>query len=80
MARIREVDPAAAAPEIRQVFEEQVQAYGAILNSSRVAAHRPSILFANAAFGRAIDESGLLAVGLRALLCVRVAQLNGCPF
>jgi alkylhydroperoxidase family enzyme len=80
MARIREIDPRTAPPEIQRAFEEQINTYGEILNSSKVSAHRPSIFFANAAFGRAIDESGLLAVGLRALVCVRVAQINGCPF
>lgn len=80
MARIREVDPRTAPPEIRKAFEEQRDTYGEVLNSSRISAHRPSIFFANAAFGRAIDESGLLPVGLRALVCVRVAQINGCPF
>lgn len=80
MARIREVDSRTAPPEIQRAFEEQINAYGEILNSAKISAHRPSIFLANAAFGRAIDESGLLAVGLRALVCVRVAQINGCPF
>lgn len=50
------------------------------MNSSLISSHRPSIFLANQAFGRAIDESGLLSVGLRTLLCVRIAQINGCPF
>ncbi len=51
-----------------------------MLNSYLISSHRPSILLANQAFGRAVEESGLLPVGLRMLLNVRVAQINGCPF
>jgi hypothetical protein len=80
MARIREVDPQKAPPEVQRAFQEQTETYGEVLNSAKISAQRPSIFFANAAFGRAIDESGLLTVGLRALVCVRVAQINGCPF
>ncbi|MBI2881279.1 MAG: carboxymuconolactone decarboxylase family protein [Candidatus Tectomicrobia bacterium] len=80
MARIREVDPRTAPPEIQRTFEEQRELYGEVLNSSKISAHRPTVFHANMAFGRAIDESGLLPVGLRSLLCVRVAQINGCPF
>lgn len=80
MARIREIDPATAPLEIRKAFEEQLATHGQILNSGKISAHRPTIYLANVAFGRAIDESGLLGVGLRALINVRVAQINGCPF
>jgi len=80
MARIREADPSAAPPEIQKIFEEQKETYGEVLNSYLISSHRPSILLANQAFGGAIEESGLLPVGLRTLLNVRVAQINGCPF
>ena len=80
MARIREADPSAAPPEIQKIFEEQTETYGEVLNSYLISSHRPSILLANQAFGQAIEESGLLPVGLRMLLNVRVAQINGCPF
>lgn len=80
MARIREVDALKAPPEIRQAFEEQAKTLGAVLNPSKISAHRPTIFFASGALGRAIDESGLLPVGLRSLVFVRVAQINGCPF
>lgn len=80
MARIQEVDPRKAPPEVQRAFEEQIEIYGEVLNSSKVSARRPPIFFANLAFGRAIDESGLLPAGFRSLVCVRVAQINGCPF
>ncbi len=80
MTRIRELDPSAAPPEIRKSLEEQRESFGQELNSSLISGHRPSIFLANQAFCQAIDESGLLPVGLRMLLNVRVAQINGCPF
>ena len=80
MPRIREADPSSVPPEIQKVFEGQRETYGEVLNSSLISSHRPSIFLANLAFGRAIDESGMLPVRLRTLLCVRVAQINGCPF
>ena len=80
MARISEVNLSFVPAEIRQLFEEQRENHGEVLNSSLISGHRPSIFLANMQFGQAIEESGLLPPGLRALVCVRVAQINGCPF
>ena len=80
MARIREVDASKAPPEIQKAFEEQVKTFGTVLNPSKIYAHRHAIFFASGVLMRAIDESGLLPLGLRFLVFVRVAQINGCPF
>lgn len=80
MARIPEADPSATPPEIQKLLEEQRTAYGEIMNAALISCYRPSIFLANHASGQAIEESGLLPVGLRTLLNVRVAQINGCPF
>ncbi len=81
MARVREiqdVDP--LLPEVREAFDQDVKAYGAVLNSSRVYGHTPGILRAVKALGKAIADSGHIEPQLRMLVNVRVAQVNGCPF
>ena len=81
MPRVREiqdVDP--LLPEVREAFAQDVKAYGAVLNSSRLYAHTPEILRAVRALGKAIADSGHVEPQLRMLVNVRVAQVNGCPF
>ncbi len=81
MARVREiqdVDP--LLPDVCEAFAQDVKAYGAVLNSSRVYAHTPGILRAVKALGKAIAACGHIEPQLRMLVNVRVAQMNGCPF
>ena len=51
-----------------------------MLNTTKIYAHCPPILRAAKLLGKAVEDSGLLDVQLRSLVCVRVAQINGCPF
>jgi len=80
MARISEVALPAADPLAREMYAAQEREYGFVLNSSRVMGVRPTIMRGNAQLWAGIDGSGLLDVGLKSLLCVRVASINGCPF
>jgi hypothetical protein len=80
MARIAEVELPAADPLAREMFAAQEGEYGFVLNTSRVIGHRPTIMRGQGQLWAGIDASGLLDDGLKSLLCVRVASINGCPF
>ncbi len=80
MARIPDVPDDAADPEVRAYFEKQKENYGFVLNTSRVYAHRPSIMLGHAALSEGVNASGLIAPALQGLVCARVASINGCPF
>ena len=81
MPRVREIQDVEPLPlEVREAFAQDVKAYGAVLNSSRVYAHTPGILRAVKALGKAIADCGHIEPQLRMLVNVRVAQINGCPF
>jgi len=80
MARIAEVVLPAADPLAREIYAGQEREFGFVLNSARVMGQRPTIMQGHGALWAGIDASGLLAEGLKALLCVRVASINGCPF
>lgn len=78
--RVPPVDPAMAPPEVREVFARQVELWGAPLAPTLVMAHCPPLVRAAAGLGLALERSGRLAAELRDLVCLRVAQLIGCPF
>ena len=80
MARVSGVDPNDADPGLRTVFDAQVAAWGAPLEPYLVYARRPSVFLAVRAMWDALDASGLVDGPLKALVCRRVASLNGCPF
>ncbi len=78
--RIPPIDPAAAPPEIREVLARQQEQWGAMLASTLVLAHCPPLVRASAGLSVALEKSGQLPAELRDLVCLRVAQLVGCPF
>jgi alkylhydroperoxidase family enzyme len=78
--RIPPVDPAGAPPEVREVFGRQTEQWGAPLAPTLVMAHCPPLVRASAGLSAALERSGQLPAGLRDLVCLRVAQLIGCPF
>jgi alkylhydroperoxidase family enzyme len=78
--RIPPVDPAEAAPEVREVFGRQTEQWGAPLAATLVMAHCPPLVRAAAGLTLALEKSGQLPAELRVLVSLRVAQLIGCPF
>lgn len=80
MARVREVTPDVAPPEVKEIFDAQVETYGFVLNTAKVYANCPPILRAVGQMAAAIDKSGLIDAGLKNLVNFRVAQINGCLF
>jgi alkylhydroperoxidase family enzyme len=79
-ARIPPVDPATAAPEVSDVLKRQTAQWGAPLAPTLVMAHCPPLVRAAAGLSAALERSGQLPAALRDLVCLRVAQLVGCPF
>ncbi len=80
MARIPEAPIPPEDPLAREFFERNVEEYGFVLNTSRIYAHRPTIMQGLARLQEGVSASGLIGRDLQALLCVRVASINGCPF
>ena len=80
MPRVREIDDAGGNAALEELFAKERAAYGDLLNPTKVLAHCPPILRAAKMLGASIAESGTLPKGLAALVSLRVAAINGCPF
>ncbi len=80
MPRVREIEEPGDDPILTDLYAKEREAFGYVLNTTKVMAHRPGILRAAKSLGAAIDKSGLLPKELIALVNLRVATINGCPF
>lgn len=80
MPRVSEIDDPGGDPILSEVFAKERAVYGDLLNPTKVMAHCPPILRAAKLLGASIAASGTLPDGLAALVSLRVAAINGCPF
>jgi len=80
MPRVREIEEDGGDETLAEVFAKERAAFGGLLNPTKVMAHCPPILRAAKALGASIEQSGLLPKALLALVYLRVASINGCPF
>ena len=80
MARIKGVTKSEAIEGVRAVFEEQEKRLGMVSNTAKIYALRPTIQQGVQALAQGILASGLIEPDLRHLLCVKTANINGCPF
>lgn len=80
MPRVREIVDPGSDPILQEVFEKERQAFGFVLNTTKVQAHCPGIMKAAKSLSAAVERSGLLEPQLLALVYLRVALINGCPF
>ena len=80
MPRITEIDDPGDDPILQDVFAKEREAFGFVLNTTKVQAHTPGIMKAAKQLSPAVDRSGLLPPELLPLVYLRVALLNGCPF
>jgi alkylhydroperoxidase family enzyme len=78
--RLPPVDPASAPAEVREVLARQAEQWGDPLAPTLVMAHCPPLVRAAGGLSVALETSGQLPSALRDLVCLRVAQLIGCPF
>jgi alkylhydroperoxidase family enzyme len=80
MPRIREIDDPGDDPVLIETWAREQQLFGAILNPTKIQAHTPAIMKAAKQLSVAVERSGLLPPQLLALVYLRVAVINGCPF
>ena len=80
MPRVNEIDDARGEPILEDLFAKERAIYGDLLNTTKVMAHCPPILRAAKLLGASIAQSDTLPKGLAALVSLRVAAINGCPF
>ena len=80
MARIRPLTKDEVGPAARSAMEQAERAFGKPLISVGIQAYCPPILEASRALGAAPARSRTLPAELRSLVCLRVAQMVGCPF
>ena len=80
MPRVKEIDEPGDDPILQEIFTAEHDRFGLVLNTTKVQAHRPGILKAAKQLSAAVEKSGLLPAELLALVYLRVALLNGCPF
>jgi alkylhydroperoxidase family enzyme len=80
MPRIPEIRDEIATPEQTAVLEADRAAYGDVLNTTRIYAHRPEVVPALQGLHGALAGSSTVPPALVSLARLRVAQINGCPF
>ena len=80
MPRVREIETDGGDATLKELFQKERDAFGGLLNPTKVMAHCPPILRAAQALGASIEESGQLPKSLLPLVYLRVASINGCPF
>jgi alkylhydroperoxidase family enzyme len=80
MPRVREIEDPGDDPILQEVFARERATFGFLFNTTKVQAHTPGIMRAAKQLSAAVDASGLLPAELLALVYLRVALINGCPF
>ena len=80
MSRIRPLGRDEAHPDAHAAYDYDLERVGLVLNPTGVFAYRPPILQAARGLSRSVGKDGVLDPGLRALICVRIATMVGCPF
>ena len=80
MPRVREVGDPGEDPILKDTFAKETETFGFVLNTTKIQAHTPGIMKAAKQLSAAVERSGLLPAELLALVYLRVALINGCPF
>jgi alkylhydroperoxidase family enzyme len=80
MPRISEIESAGDDTTLKPIFEKEREAFGDLLNPTKVMAYCPPILRAAKMLGASIEQSGQLPKTIPPLVYLRVASINGCPF
>jgi len=80
MPRVREIEDPGDDPLLKETFAKERDTFGFVLNTTKIQAHTPGIMKAAKKLAAAVERSGLLPPQLLALVYLRVALINGCPF
>ncbi len=80
MARIRPLTKEEVTGEVRAALEATEEWLHQPGTGAGIQAYAPPIMAASRALGAAPAKSGLLPAQLRSLVCLRAAEIAGCPF
>jgi uncharacterized peroxidase-related enzyme len=80
MARLNTVEPDAAPPDVKAVYEAFIKERGAVPNMFKTLAHRPEILKTVTAAFKAILNTGTLPLTLKEMVGVAVSRANRCAY
>ena len=80
MPRVGEIGDPGDDPVLKETFAKETDTFGFVLNTTKIQAHTPGIMRAAKQLSTAVERSGLLPPELLALVYLRVALINGCPF
>ena len=80
MPRIRPLTKDQVTADLRPLLEQAGHVFGEPLVPVGIQAYCPPILEASRALGVAPARSGKLPAVIRSLVCLRAAQMAGCPF
>jgi alkylhydroperoxidase family enzyme len=80
MSRLKPLTLAEAPDGARPVLEKALETTGRISDSVGIQARCPEVLIAGRALSAMPAKSGTLPAELRALACLRAAQMIACPF
>jgi len=80
MPRVREIGDPGNDPVLKEMFATETDTFGFVLNTTKIQAHTPGIMRAAKQLAAAVERSSLLPPQLLALVYLRVALINGCPF
>jgi alkylhydroperoxidase family enzyme len=80
MPRVREIEAPGDDPVLKETYAKEREVFGFVLNTTKIQAHTPGIMKAAKQLSAAVERSGLLPPQLLALVYLRVALINGCPF
>ncbi len=80
MPRVREIEDPGDDALLKEIYAKEQEVFGFVLNTTKIQAHTPGILKAAKQLSVAVERSGLLPPQLLALVYLRVALINGCPF
>ena len=78
--RVREIEDPGNDPVLQETFARERDAFGFVLNTTKIQAHCPGIMKAAKQLAAAVEKSALLPPALLSLVYLRVALINGCPF
>jgi hypothetical protein len=80
MARMRPLTKDEVEGDVRKALEQGERWLGQTPIGAGIQAYAPEIMAASRALGAAPAKSGLLPPELRSLVCLRAAEMVGCPF
>jgi alkylhydroperoxidase family enzyme len=78
--RIEPVNPQAAPPVVRRIFDSIEKGGGTVSNLLRMLAHKPDVLRAYNQLSGAVWAEGALSARVKDLAYLRVSILNGCEY